>query len=119
MGDRGNSRRLALHGNQNFNGEKIGTQNPTGSLQAHLVRHLPRRTWAAFGGTYYFVGRTSIDGVEQANYQRNMRLGATFGIVISRRQSLRVSYFKGTITRIGTDIGSFGLAYNVIWLKGR
>jgi len=31
--------------NPNFDGGKVRTQNPMGSLQAHLVRHLPRRTW--------------------------------------------------------------------------
>jgi hypothetical protein len=104
--------------NNNFLGGSVLTQNLLGSIQAHGVRSLPRRTWAAFDATYYIGGRTSVDGVEKANYQGNMRLGATLGVVISGRQSLRISYFKGTVTRIGTDIGSIGVAYTVVWRRG-
>jgi hypothetical protein len=105
--------------NKDFNSGSIRTQRPLGSLQGHFLRLLPHRTWAAFDGTFFTGGRTAVNGAEKSDYQSNSRLGATFGVVISRRQSLRISYFSGVTTRIGTDISTLGIAYNFILMKGR
>jgi hypothetical protein len=80
---------------------------------------LPHRTWAAFDGTFFWGGRTTVDSAEMSDYMGNSRLGATFGVVISRRQSLKISYFNGVTTRIGTDVRTLGIAYNYILMKGR
>jgi hypothetical protein len=105
--------------NKNFPGGSVRTQTPLGSMQAHIVRHLPHRTWAAFDYTFFTGGRSAVNGQDLPNYQGNMRFGATLGVVFSRRHSLKVSYFKGAITRVGSDIGSIGIANNVFWLNGR
>jgi len=105
--------------NKNFYGGSTRTQNPLGSVQAHFLRILPHRTWAAFDGTFFTGGRSTINGAEKSDYQGNSRVGATFGVVISRRQSLRITYFKGVTARIGTDISTLGIAYNFIVMKGR
>ena len=75
--------------------------------------------WAAFDATYFTGGRSAINGQDRADYQGNSRLGVTLGVAISRRQAVKISYFNGVTTRIGSDIGSFGISYNIIWLKGR
>jgi hypothetical protein len=105
--------------NKNFDGGSIRTQRPLGSLQGHFLRILPHRTWAAFDGTFFWGGRSTVNGAEMSDYQGNLRIGATFGVVITRRQSLKISYFNGVTARIGTDIGSLGIAYNYILMKGR
>jgi hypothetical protein len=105
--------------NKNFYGGKTRTQIPLGSLQGHFLRVLPHRTWAAFDGTFFTGGRSTINGVEKADYQGNSRLGATFGVVITRRQSIRISYFEGVTARIGTDIRTIGITYTVIAMRGR
>jgi hypothetical protein len=105
--------------NKNFYGGSIRTQIPLGSMQAHVVRTLPHRTWAAFDGTFFTGGRSTINGAEKSDYQGNARLGATFGMVITRRQSLRISYFDGVTARIGSDIRTLGIAYTFIVMRGR
>jgi Putative MetA-pathway of phenol degradation len=105
--------------NNLFNGGMVRTQVPLGSLQAHVVRVLPHRTWLALDWTLYTGGRTTVDGKENFDYLGNQRWGASFGIVVNRRQSIKISYFKGAVTRVGGDIGSIGLSYNIIWLTGR
>jgi hypothetical protein len=104
--------------NTNFYGGKTRTQDPLGSIQGHLVRHLSKRTWAAFDATFFTGGRSTINHQDKSDYMGNTRLGATFGLMIGRRQTLRISYFDGTITRVGSDIGSIGIAYSVITVRG-
>ncbi len=103
--------------NNAFAGGKTLTQVPLGSIQGHVVRILPRRTWAAFDTTFFTGGRTSVNGRDMSTYVANYRIGATFGMVIGRRQSIRISYFKGAIARIGSDIDSIGIAYSFIVVK--
>jgi hypothetical protein len=105
--------------NKNFYGGQTRTQRPLGSLQFHFLRILPHRTWVALDGTFFWGGRSTVNSGERADYQSNSRLGATLGIVLTHRQSLRISYFNGVTTRIGTDIGSLGIAYNYIVVRGR
>src|SRR5271169_153234 len=47
--------------NADFYGNSVRTQDPLGSIQAHVVRLLPHRTWAALDGTFYLGGRTYAD----------------------------------------------------------
>jgi len=42
------------------------------------------------------------------------RCGATFGIALDRRQTLRLAYFQSATTRIGSDIASIYVTYQVI-----
>jgi len=75
--------------------------------------------WLALDGTFYTGGRTYVGDSIKADYQGNTRLGSTLGIGVSPRQALRFGYFYGTTTRVGTDIGSISVAYQVIWHRGK
>lgn len=101
--------------NSKFYGGTFRKQDPLGSIQLHIVRILPRRMWLAFDGTFYTGGRTYVGDTIQATYQANTRFGGTLGIALKRRQALRIAYFHGATTRIGTDISSLSIAYQVLW----
>jgi hypothetical protein len=105
--------------NSKFYGGTFRKQDPLGSIQVHVVRLLPRRMWLALDGTFYTGGRTYVGDTIKADYQGNTRFGATLGIALRRRQALRFAYFHGATTRIGTDISSLSIAYQVIWQGGR
>lgn len=105
--------------NSNFNNGAVRTQAPLGSVQLHVVRLLPRRMWTAFDTTFYFGGRTTVNGRLNADLIGNSRLGATFGIALSRRHALRFAYFTGATTRVGADITSLSVSYQVFWQKDR
>ncbi len=105
--------------NSQFTGNAVRTQIPLGSLQAHVVRDLPHRIWLSGDLTYYNGGRSQVDGRDTATYLGNSRAGVTLGIGLTARQAIKVSYFDGVLSRVGVDIRSIGVSYNVIWLKGR
>jgi len=105
--------------NNQFSGALLRTQDPLGSLQAHVVRVLPHRTWLAGDLSFYTGGRSQVNRQDNSDYLGNSRLGATIGIALGRRQSVKISYFKGAVTRVGGDISSIGVSYNIIWLGGR
>jgi hypothetical protein len=105
--------------NKNFYGGMTRTQKVMGSLQAHVVRVLPHRMWAAFDATYFTGGRSTVNGTQKSDLLANVRLGGTFGMVLTRRQALRISFFDGVITRIGSDVTTVGIAYSYILVKGR
>ena len=105
--------------NNQFSGALLRTQDPLGSLQAHVVRVLPHRTWLAGDLSFYTGGRSQVSAQDNSDYLGNSRLGASLGIALGRRQALKISYFKGAVTRVGGDISSIGVSYNIIWLGGR
>jgi hypothetical protein len=105
--------------NPRYVGNTRRHQDPIGSVQAHLVRTLPKRTWVAADGIFFSGGRSYTNGRPSNDYQGNSRFGATFGIAIKRRHSVRVSYFESVTTRVGGNLRSIGVAYSILWLKGR
>ena len=105
--------------NDRFYGTSVRAQLPLGSVQTHLVRLLPHRIWIAGDLTYFTGGRTQTNGQDNENDQRNSRWGATLGIGLSPRQAIKLTFFDGLSTRVGGDIRSIGISYNVVWLRGR
>ena len=105
--------------NTKYYGNIVRTQDPLGSVQAHLVRILPHRTWLAGDATFYTGGRTHTGAKDDATYQGNWRAGVTFGVAVTPRQAIRIAYFDGVIARVGSDIRSISVAYQVLWLNGR
>jgi hypothetical protein len=75
--------------------------------------------WAAFDGTFFSGGRTNTGAGVQANYQGNTRFGGTLGIALKHRQAIRFAYFDGVTARIGSDISSLSVGYQVIWHESR
>jgi Putative MetA-pathway of phenol degradation len=105
--------------NTAYYGHTFRGQDPLGSVQLHVVRDLPRRCWFAFDATYFTGGRSNVGNTAKPDYQANSRLGATFGISLKKHQALRFAYFRGAVTRVGTDISSVSVTYQVIWNRGR
>jgi hypothetical protein len=103
--------------NPQYEGRSL-TQVPVGSFQSHVVRLLPHRTWLAFDGNLFTGGRTQVNGIDQANYQMNSRLGVSLGIKLNARHAIKFSYFSGVETRVGAAVQSVGITYTVIWFKG-
>ena len=105
--------------NRKFRGDSERTQSPLWSTQAHLVRILNRRHWAALDFTYFAGGGVKINGRPAVTSLANTRLGATYGYLVSPRQALRFSYFSGVTTRVGSDVSTVGVAYQFLWSTGR
>lgn len=114
---------LALAGtffetNDDYFGGRRRAQDPIYSFQAHAVRSFPKGVWLAVDGTSYRGGRTVTDGLADQNLQSNDRLGLTLGVPINRRQSLKLYYSTGVVTRTGTDFDTVGGAWQYRWGGG-
>ena len=114
---------LALAGtfyetNDEYYGGRSRAQDPIYSFQAHAVRTFPKGVWLAVDGTLYRGGRTRTNGFEDQNLQSNGRLGLTVALPINRRQSIKLYYSSGVVTRTGTDFDTVGAAWQYRWGGG-
>lgn len=100
--------------NNNFQG-RTRTQAPIASSQFHLSYNVKPRLWAAFDATLYTGGRTSINGIQRDDLQRNSRIGGTLSFKLDRRQSVKFAYSRGAVTNIGADFQTFSAAYQYLW----
>lgn len=93
------------------------TQATVLATEAHISYDLKPGWWASFDVNYWYGGRTSINGKENAtSLQANSRFGGTGAVRISRRQSLKVSFSRGAIIRIGGNYNILSLAWQYSWL---
>jgi hypothetical protein len=101
--------------NSNFFHRQIREQAPIGSVQAHVSYTFHPGLWLALDGTYYTGGRTHVNGVRGDDLQQNSRLGTTLALPVTRAQSLKLSYSRGAVTRVGNNFTSLGVTYQLRW----
>ena len=99
-----------------FNG-KTRSQAPIGSIQGHACYSFKRGIWAAVDGTYYWGGRTTLEGVEGNDLQKNTRLGFTFALPLNIHHTLKFNVSTGVSTRTGSDYNIVGLIWQYRWGK--
>ena len=104
--------------NNSFYKGKKRTQAPIGSLQGHVNYNFTKGIWAAADGTYYWGGRSTLDGVEGNDLQKNVRIGFTFALPLNMHHSLKFSYSTGVSTRTGTDFTAYSVYWQYRWGKG-
>jgi len=97
---------------------KTRRQDPMPSAQIHVSYSFTRRLWAGFDANYYTGGRTSLNGITHADYQRNSRVGATLAFPVTKHQSAKVSISKGAVTNIGGNFTQLSVAYQYFWGGG-
>ena len=100
--------------NDNFLGDKR-KQDPILSTELHLVKRIRRGFWASLDANFYVGGRTSVGDSEQANLQRNSRVGATLVFPFKNRHAIRSSISRGVVTKSGGDFKMFTLSYLYAW----
>ena len=101
--------------NPDFFGGSHREQDPLFTFQTHVSYTLRPRLWIAANGTYYTGGRTTLDGVEKADLQRNSRFGLTLAVPVKRRSGVKVAWARGLTTRIGGDFDTLAVAYQFFW----
>jgi hypothetical protein len=103
--------------NANFFGGRRRRQDPITALQVHVTYRFTRTIWLAANANYFFGGRTTIGDRQNADLQRNSRIGATFSSAIGRGQAIRVALSHGAFTTIGAAFTSIGVGYNYAWAQ--
>jgi len=95
------------------------SEKPVGAFEGHLsydIKHNPR-FWFSLDANYWYGGRTSLNGVENpVTLQANSRIGATFAVPITGRQSLKFSYSDGSVIRYGGDYQNVSVAWQYSWI---
>ncbi len=94
---------------------QVREQAPLGSVQAHVSYTFRPGLWLALDSTYYTGGRTHLNGIRSDDLQQNSRLGATFALPITRTQSVKLTYTRGAVVRVGGNFTTFGISYQLRW----
>jgi hypothetical protein len=104
-------------GNNNFFGGSQREQKGLSTIQGHLIYTFRPRMWLALNATYYTGGRTVVNGVVNADTQKNSRLGGTFSLPLNSRQSVKVAWAKGVTARFGGDLNTFAAGWQYTWAR--
>ena len=91
------------------------SQDPIGSLQAHLSYDFENRMWLALNLNYFTGGRTNVDGLESVERQKNSRVGLTWSVPLRGGRSVKLAVQTGAFTRVGADFDVATVAYQVRW----
>lgn len=103
--------------NHDFAAGRTREQAPIGFVQVHLTYRFTPGMWLSGNANFYTGGRTTIDGRQNLDLQRNSRIGTTFSRALTRRHSIRASISRGAYTTIGADFTAVGVAYNYAWSR--
>ncbi|MFT5334300.1 MAG: hypothetical protein ACI9GB_002208 [Halioglobus sp.] len=94
---------------------KTRKQDPVLSTEIHLVKRIRSGFWASLDANFYVGGRASVNGSEQANLQRNSRLGATVVYPFKKSHAIRSSFSTAIASESGGDFEIFSLSYLYVW----
>ena len=96
---------------------QVQTQEPIVALEGHISYDVKPRMWVSLDGNFWHGGRTSLNGVENPDtLQRNSRLGVTGSLPLTRNQSVKMSYSRGTYIRYGGNFHNLNFAWQYSWL---
>jgi hypothetical protein len=101
--------------NDDLFGHHVRAQRPITLLQFHVEYTVRRGMWVAGNANFYAGGRTVIDGVANADLQRNSRVGATWLFPAGRGRAVRLAVSRGAYTTIGADFTSLSAVYQYVW----
>lgn len=104
--------------NTDFNKGGTLKQAPLYAVQGHLIYGFSSDVWLAFNSLYFTGARTTVNGRESDNLQRNTRAGLTLALPVDRHQSVKLYASTGTSTRTGSDSELVGIAWQYRWGEG-
>ncbi len=104
--------------NTDFYGGTTRSQAPLYSIQGHCIVGITHGIWASADATYYFGGRTTINGVENEDLQQNWRVGVTLALPINKRNSIKLNASDGVSARTGDSYKLYGIAWQYRWGGG-
>ena len=102
--------------NSFYPGAAIKTQEPIGTFQWHVSYNFTRQLWAAIDATYYFGGRTTIQGVEGNDLLSNSRAGGTLVVPVGKRHSVKLAVSRGAIIRYGANFTTYSFGWQTGWV---
>ncbi len=104
--------------NNEFLGNNVRQQEPLYAVQLHAIYNFNPKLWGALDWTYYFGGRTSVNGTLNEDLQSNTRWGATLGQSLDAHNSIKFYLNSGLYARTGTNFTTVGLTWQHQWGAG-
>jgi hypothetical protein len=101
--------------NERFYRGSVRAQDPIGSAQFHVHYAIRPRLGLSGNVNFYAGGRTTVNGQQRLDLQRNSRFGLTMVKPLSRGQTLRAAISSGAYTTIGADFTSLSVAWQRAW----
>lgn len=101
-----------------FGGNRI-QQKPLLSIQSHLTYEFKPGTWVAFSVGGSTLGKTTLNGEDKDDLQKNSRTGLVFAYRFNKSNSLKLAVTTGISTRYGADYTTILLAYQFMWFDRR
>jgi len=98
-----------------YPGDSMRRQDPLYAAQAHASYTFKSRAWLAFDATWYAGGEATVDGGPPSARQNTTRLGGTFSIPVTRRQSIKVAANTGASARTGSDFNTGIVGWQFAW----
>ena len=104
--------------NDDFYGGHERTQDPVYSVQGHAIYNFPSGMWAAVDATYYWGGKSYVDGEQSGDELKNWRYGATLVFPVDVQNSVKLYATNGISARTGTNYALVGALWQYRWGGG-
>jgi len=102
--------------NPDFFGGQRRSQDPLWSLQLHGGYNFRPGLWLAADVTRYSGGQSSLDGVQQSDYQRATRYGVTLSVPLARSWSAKFAWSNALGSpRVGGEFDTASAALQYRW----
>lgn len=102
--------------NDDFYNGKKRKQDPLFAVQTHLIKSFEQGRWASLSAGYSWGGKSEINGVKKDDKKHNFLSAISFGMPISRTQSIKVAYlYTQTNAKTGLDSDSLLLAWTTLF----
>jgi hypothetical protein len=88
------------------------------SLQGHLIYGFESGIWTSLDATYFFGGRTTLNGVVNSDVQQNWRVGGTLALPVNRENSIKFYASSGISARTDNNYDLIGVAWQYRWGGG-
>ena len=105
--------------NTDYLSGKVLKQEPVFSIQAHVTYYFKNRMGLSASGTWFDGGQTIVNDVAMGGQLDNWRMGVTWSIPLSPRQSLRLQAHTGAFTTQGYDYDLVMLVYQHIFFSDK
>lgn len=99
--------------NDDFYGGKLREQKPLYAIQSHVIHSLEKSRWISVSVGYGTGGQSIIEGINKNDKRHTLLSAVSFGMPISRTQSLKVAYiYQKSNSATGIDSDSLILAWS-------
>lgn len=100
-----------------YPGQSSRIQKPVGAIEGHLCYYLKPRLWMSLDVNFWTGGRSSVNGTEKRDEQRDSRAGGTMAIPINRNHSVKFSYSQGAYVTVGGAYRTVSAGWQYSWLS--